>query len=185
MNFQDILKNHGAAFWVDASIRIIKPIEDWTNPFNQVIHNGGMLLVHHSYPHYSNFAFTDPVMYEYWPTDVERQKSVHQTCSCAMLIYNTEIIYNNVLYWTYLCSLSLECCPEYDNDFFQKFTILEMNNMTLFKIRRYDQSMVNLLLSNLFGYNHKIYSGPPHNQSQYLVKNLALLQVEQVSTCTP
>ena len=120
-----------------------------------------MVLVRRPYGSFSNFGFTDPMMYKFMPTDIDQQKIVHQACTCAMLIYNTEVIYSQVLYWMYLCSLEATCCPPNTSSKkkYKDFTAAERLNMTIYKVKRFDQAMANLLLSNLFSYNEKQYSG--------------------------
>ena len=131
-------------------------MEEWGDIFQTAIRNKGMVLVSHPYPNYSNYAFTDPVMYKFMPTDVDRQKTVHQVCTCAMLIYNTEIIYKQVLYWMYLCSLEATCCPPITPITVSK---VDHTDMTVFRARRFDQAMANLLLSNLNNYDATRYAG--------------------------
>ena len=151
----------GAIFWVDASFRAKDRVEEWGDIFQTAIRNKGMVLVKHPYPHWSNYAFTDPVMYKFMPTDVDRQKTVHQVCTCAMLIYNTEVIYKQVLYWMYLCSLEATCCPPIAPiaKQYSHFSKAERRDMTVYKVRRYDQAMANLLLSNLNNYDATRYAG--------------------------
>ena len=120
-----------------------------------------MVLVRRPYGSFSNFGFTDPIMYKFMPTDIDQQKIVHQACTCAMLIYNTEVIYSQVLYWMYLCSLEATCCPPNTSTKkkYHNFKTEERRNMSFYKVKRFDQSMANLLLSNLFSYDEEQYSG--------------------------
>jgi hypothetical protein len=158
----------GAVFWVDASFRALEPVDKWNDVFHLAMHNKGMVLVTPPNKVYSIYAFTDPVMFNFLPTDTERQKAVGQACSCAMLIYNTEFIYKHVLHWMYLCTLETSCCPPITpiTKIFHDFTHDEVRNTTLYKESRWDQSMANLVLSNLWGYHTNRYSssfGEPHH----------------------
>jgi hypothetical protein len=89
---------------------------------------------------------------------MERQKAVQQVSSGAILYYNTDKMYYNVLWWWVLCALDPYCmAPIF-------WTPCDFKNHDRYKeyaaCHRFDQSVINLLVSNLFGYESKKYTSP-------------------------
>ena len=97
----------------------------------------------------------------YLPTDVEKQKRIEQWQAGGMLVYNTKEAYTNFLHWAYLCALTADCIAPVD-------ALKCRFKGNTFRIRagchRYDQAMVNLLLSNWHGSVGAYTAGSHRNQ---------------------
>ena len=92
----------------------------------------------------------------YLPTEVEQQKKVHQFQSGAMLIFNTRKVYWNFLHWAILCTLTKDCIAPIDQ-IVCNFTGLH-HQQDRADCHRYDQSVVNLILSEWWGYDELQYT---------------------------
>ena len=103
---QEALRYEGAIFWVDASFRARNDIKSWEDIFRQVITNGDIQFCQYS-DMYLNIQYTTYNMMSFLVTNISRQHSMLHQQSGAVLIYNTEWAFTNVLWWMYLCSLDV------------------------------------------------------------------------------
>ena len=147
-------KDFGAFLWFDASTRFstgdLRPVHQ------RALANGGIGFVKYA-PH-SNFATTYRKTYEFITTDEGRQKRVQAVSSGVVLYYNTDTMFRNVLWWWLLCALDPYCTapiPWRPCDFklYDRYSEYAA-------CHRYDQSVVNLLVSNLYGYDNERYTAP-------------------------
>ena len=105
--------------------------------------------------------------FSYLPTEKRRQKHIKQWEANSMLVFNTHQVYWNVLHWAYLCSLTEKCiAPTHEIEC--KFLPGYLRELTfLFRsyahCHRYDQAMVNLLLSNWNKYHEEMYTAGRYN----------------------
>ena len=116
--------------------------------------NGGISFIKYA-PH-SNFASTYKKTYEFITTDTDRQKEVQQASSGVILYYNTDKMFYNILWWWVLCAMDPYCmAPTF-------WTPCDFKNFDRYKeyaaCHRFDQSVINILASNLFGYNSNQYT---------------------------
>ncbi|ELT95300.1 hypothetical protein CAPTEDRAFT_202759 [Capitella teleta] len=110
----DALVNNPGVFWIDAATRFFNS-SGFTILYQKVIRNGGFALISKSAN--SAFAVTHPGMYEYLPTDIELQKKFGMSESGAILMYKTQKVFDNIIWWWFLCSLSADCItPTVDLD---------------------------------------------------------------------
>ena len=160
-NIQEVLSEYGAVFWIDASFRAVDPVDSWQEVFDLALRNGGIVMVYNETGEkpLTNYAWSDPYMFQFLPTDLEIQKALIQQCSCAVLMYNTEFVYHNVLWWMYLCSLERECITRASGTASVDWQNLEPEQLrSTFIVHRYDQSALNTILGNLFGYDQSKYT---------------------------
>ncbi|KAI0236555.1 hypothetical protein LSAT2_012897 [Lamellibrachia satsuma] len=138
------LRNHSAIFWIDSSFRLMGT--DLTDTYRTAVANGGIVLFIRT--DHSNYVATHPDMYCYLVTDVEAQKTIEQFGTGAILIYRTEKVFRQVLWWFYLCSLERRCLQPIAN----RFCRLDPKDRyaTHAHCHRFDQAIVNLLLSNIW-----------------------------------
>ena len=94
-------------------------------------------------------------IFSYLPTEIERQKHVQQWEANSFLVYNTHQVYWNVLHWAYLCSLTEKCIAPSD-EIRCNFKGSPFDRYA--HCHRYDQSMLNLLLSNWHQYDEGRYT---------------------------
>ncbi|KAI0231965.1 hypothetical protein LSAT2_017698 [Lamellibrachia satsuma] len=138
------LREHSAVFWIDASFRINGT--DLSAAYRVARKNGGYVMFHRSY--HSNFAVTHPDMYSYLSTDVNAQKNIEQFGSGMMLIYRTEKVFRDILWWFVMCAQEARCfVPNYNR--FCRFAAQERYRKFL-KCHRFDQAAINLILSNIW-----------------------------------
>ena len=135
--------------WFDASVRMSS---NMTRATKQAVRNGGMMLFVPT-PH-SNFAVTHRGMFDFLPTNIKRQQQTTQYAGGMMLIYNTRTVFEHVLRWMYLCALEEKCmAPTYE-----RYCHFKSNKYKYYaKCHRFDQSLMNLLLSNQFGFKTSSY----------------------------
>ena len=154
---KDALQRFGAIFWIDSSFRAIHDVTQWEDVFHVALQNGGLSMGRIVVAPFTNFAWTDPKLYNYIPTDQERQKQTFLSESNAVLIYNTKSVFEKVLWWMYLCSLQFDCCPQ-STPSSVAANVNDDEQQDRHHGHRYDQSALNIILSNLHGYNESEYS---------------------------
>ncbi|KAK2156902.1 hypothetical protein LSH36_202g03025 [Paralvinella palmiformis] len=144
---RDVLKETGGVLWMDASIRVRS--SNFTSVFAQILDNDGFLFFKTT--GHSNYAATHSDTYEFLPTRQNKQKRVFMHCAGVLLIYNTREIFDNVLWWWLLCSYDVRCSMPMPKNMckFAKSRRME----TYARCHKYDQSTINILLSNYHGYN--------------------------------
>ncbi|KAI0215088.1 hypothetical protein LSAT2_032887 [Lamellibrachia satsuma] len=138
------LREHSAVFWIDASFRINGT--DLSAAYRVARKNGGYVMFHRS--HHSNFAVTHPDMYSYLSTDVNAQKKIVQFGGGTMLIYRTEKVFRDILWWFVMCAQEARCFMPNSN---QKCTFTTQDHYKEYaKCHRFDQAAINLILSNIW-----------------------------------
>lgn len=161
VQFQEVLRTNDGVFWLDATVRLatstIEPL------YKASVDTGGILHFR-AVPH-PNIASVSPHIYSYIPTDLESQRHTLQTSTAAVLVYNTETMFWNVLIWWYLCALEPGCqagtvLERCDNRHSQRG---DSPSCTLF-----DQSVLSLLESNFYGYNFDRYFYSGTNKSRVI-----------------
>jgi hypothetical protein len=148
-------------FWVDASFRASQPVDEWEDIFDLAVHNGGIVMTYNESGNrpFTNYAFSDPRMFEYLPTNIEIQKELIQQCSCSVLVYNTEFVFYNVLWWMYLCSLEHDCIHRTPGGSKSDWSTLPADELRVtLAIHKYDQAALNTILGNQFGYDQSKYT---------------------------
>ena len=135
--------------WFDASVRMSS---NMTRATEQAVRNGGMMLFVAT--RHSNFAVTHRGMFDFIPTNITLQKQITQYAGGMLLIYNTRTVFEHVLRWMYLCALEKKCIAPtsalhcYFKDKYTDYA----------KCHRFDQTMMNILLSNQFGLETSSYA---------------------------
>ncbi|KAI0216005.1 hypothetical protein LSAT2_031932 [Lamellibrachia satsuma] len=138
------LREHSAVFWIDASFRIKGT--DLSAAYRVARKNGGYVIFFRS--GHSNFAVTHPGMYRYLSTDVNAQKKIVQFGGGMMLIYRTEKVFRDILWWLVMCAQEARCfmpnssrkCTFVAHDYYKTYA----------KCHRFDQAAINLILSNIW-----------------------------------
>lgn len=146
---------------MDASFRLMS--SNISIITKKVIENGGLFTF--TYSSHSVYAATHPQMYEYLPTDIQSLKQLDMQ-EANMVIYPTRKVYQNFLHWWYLCALEVKCqappnitrpCPLV----FQKGG--DRHTVYYEFCHRFDQSSMNILVGNLYGYDVRQYKIPGSN----------------------
>lgn len=146
-----MLKEFGAVFWMDASIRM--HTSNFSEIYERITENGGLLLFKKAA--HSNFAVTHRKLYQYFPTDNNKQKRVFTYCACGMLIYNTKETFHNILWWWFMCTFDKRCHAPMPRTICKFDSQSNMN--TFGDCHKWDQSSINILLSNYHAYNISKY----------------------------
>ena len=89
---------------------------------------------------------------KYLITDFNKQKSTMQSGSGLILIYRTREIYENILKWAILCALEEECISKGTKQCKTK------SNTTWGGCSQFDQTALNVLSSNYFGFIQEKYT---------------------------
>ncbi|KAL6735735.1 hypothetical protein Aduo_006148 [Ancylostoma duodenale] len=168
----ETLNEFGAVWYMDTSVRWkkdkLKEVHsqvtcqkkhpraediDLTNNSTTLSKKSAYLL--HSSSGHGVFSTTHPGVYTYIPTDVEmlKNKSENHDAGFAFVAKTTESM--EILKWYVLCALEKNCMAppgarltcQFGSDRYTQFA----------NCHRYDQSVINLLLSNAYGYNARNY----------------------------
>ncbi|ELU07489.1 hypothetical protein CAPTEDRAFT_204101 [Capitella teleta] len=142
----DAMADNDAVFWIDTSVRFMS--NNLTSAYNKAIESDG--IVYFSKTTHSTFAVTHPSTYNFIPTNLTAQKKLNQLATNAALYYKTRKIFDGVLWWWFLCALRKDCISpttEMICDFGLRDRMLEYAGC-----HRVDQSVANLLVSNLYGF---------------------------------
>ena len=94
-------------------------------------------------------------IFSYLPTEKERQKQTEQWEANSFLVFNTHQVYWNVLHWAYLCSLTEKCIAPTDE---VRCNFVSGSFKRYAYCHRYDQAMLNLLVSNWNQYQERKYT---------------------------
>ncbi|KAI0216007.1 hypothetical protein LSAT2_031934 [Lamellibrachia satsuma] len=139
-----VLREHSALFWIDASFRLRGT--DLSDAYRVAKKNGGFVIFNRT--GHSNFAVTHPDMYRYLATNTEAQKKIEQSGGGMMLIYRTEKVFRDILWWYVMCAKEARCfVPNYT----QFCSFARHDRYTKFaKCHRFDQAAINLILSNIW-----------------------------------
>lgn len=149
-----LLTEYEGVLWLDSSISTLS--RDLQPILRRVVQDGVGALFLSSTGH-TNFAVTHVGMYDYLPTNTSLQKSTFQMEANSILLYRTETVYNDVIRWWTLCALDRMCIAS---------SVRHGCSSTLYKelhryanCHRFDQSALNIIMSNLMGFNnHTRYS---------------------------
>ena len=167
------MRNHSGVLWMDASVRLTTG--DITPAISKARNSGGIAVLTLSYT--SVYSITHPMVYAYLPTNITKAKYQQTAQSGFLLVYKTREIYQHVLKWFVLCSLTSHCIAP---------TYRATCNFTDFYLlyggcSRFDQSVLNVLLSNYFNYNISRYH--VKNRIARVIKSPTNLYTLQ--TCEP
>lgn len=145
------MAKYGAVFWMDASVRVTT--SDFSGVYKKIQDNGGILLF--KCTKHSIFSATNKRTYDYIPTNRSMQARTPMNIATAILAYNTKVMFYNVLWWFFLCALEETCQAPMEKtmcDF-----DMEHKWETYANCHKWDQSTLNVLLSNFYGYKHHKY----------------------------
>ena len=156
LTFQEALKDYPAVFWIDTSVRFTEQAANLSTLFNYLLTKShGILLFQNNKATHSNYAATHPSMYNYLPTNVDKQKAQKQYGSGTMLFYRTKWAMENILYWFALCALDKECIAPRGS----KLSHKGITGPLMYR-HRYDQAAINILMCNAFHFNTSEYVYP-------------------------
>lgn len=144
------LKDHPALLYLDASVRI--KTSNLNKAMTMAKQNGGMTSFTGTMD--SVFTTTDKSMYKYLPSDMEKLKKVPCLQSGTLLVYHTKFVFENILWWWYLCALNADCMAPPGS------TLQCTGDVSWTKHRgchRYDQSALNILMANAFNFEYSKY----------------------------
>lgn len=155
---QDILRDFPGVFLINHPF--IAHVDGLQTVLRQVVDNGGLYTFKAT--GHSIYSATHPSMYSYLPTNTGRLMAVRMWAFTTTIIFNTEKVYKEVLYWWYLCALDQYCisppnvtvpCPLISN------RPNTTHFATYFKqCHRHDQSALNVILANYFNFDVSSYS---------------------------
>lgn len=100
----------------------------------------------------TNYEFTHAGMYKYIPTNELAQKTIYQYQAGVQLMYRTHHTIEHIYKWIVLCALDPDCVAPRGS---KKWCTFKLDVQT--ECHRYDQSLINLLLSNVFNFTVEKY----------------------------
>ena len=134
--------------WTDSSVRMTS--NNMTSHFNHVMRSGGALLYRGTY--LSNVQATSPQLFEYFPTDRARQRETVLFPATAMFFVLTRHNFENIIYWFVLWALEK---PRNERSLFGN---CKPRVKSVSSCHRFDESCINVLLSNLHSFNQTLYT---------------------------
>ena len=148
---QEELKTHPSLLWFDSAV-VIHTNATMSQLFEVVKRTNGISLMVPT--GHSTYAVTHSQLYQYLRTNISAQMKTMQYGGGLLLIYRTEQIYTNFISWWVLCALQIKCSQPImkRNCHFKASKLTEFANC-----HRYDQSSLNILLSNYFKFDDRIY----------------------------
>ncbi|ELU11661.1 hypothetical protein CAPTEDRAFT_209008 [Capitella teleta] len=150
----DALISNPGVFWIDASIRFINS-SVFTVLYEEVIRNEGFAFFSHA--DHSSFAATHRPNVQVSTNRLDAPEAAHtKEQSNAVLMYKTRKVFDNILWWWFLCSLNADCMSPILN-LGCKFKG-EDNRRTYAQCHRFDQSATNILAQNLYHHNDSYYN---------------------------
>ncbi len=175
-----MLEEFDGLIWLDASLRIGP---DFDIVLAEALERDGIYLPSTSFV--PNFVVTEPKMYDYLqPCSQEIDQTVLQKESGTIVMYKTERVYWNVIYWWLLCALDEKCmAPEGHQLYCTDLDRCYQNGTALCsRCHRYDQSAINILYNNhlqAINKQHLIASNP-HEPFRVF---RSITKMFQVKTC--
>ena len=145
---QETLRQFPVLMWIDASVRMTT--RNMTSTFSHVIRSGGVLLFGSTI--FSNIQPITADLYEYFPSDRASQLKTTHSPSTAMFFVLTRYNFENIIYWFVLWAL------EHPGDMKPARSICNVTIKDRSSCDRFDQSCINILLSNLHSFNQSLYS---------------------------
>ena len=164
--WREVLVEFQAMFFIDATIVMSKFNIDYV--IEASVKAGGFLMF--SPAGHSNYAVTHPQMYQYFPVSVKAHKTIEQFESEAFVIHNN-LTYWKILHWACMCSLDPDCISPKGSTRFCRFA--DDRYKTFAHCHRYDQSVLNLLAVNAFGYNSSSWIFSNDNERVFAVRRMA------------
>lgn len=158
----DALHDYPMVVWIDASVRFTKG--DLSAAIYKAKKNGGLVFIS-NYANHSTFAVTHPWTYRYLPSDMNAQKVSAHFESNAILIFRTRVVYENILWYWYLCAMEPKCIIPTTNVECHIKEHLDRGDtqrvwLAYLNCNRVDQAVVNILALNK--YNFKTYKYYTH-----------------------
>ena len=155
---------------MDASVRLMKNL---TGIYSQVLDTDGFLQF--GYCFHSNMAVTDPRLYAYIPTRLKRQRNMPCLAATAILWYRTKDAYMSLFHWWLMCALDEDCIAPKGSTLSCDFRKHSKGRYA--GCHRYDQSVLNLLTSNLWGYNVTRYLSRDQGLLKFIRKPTSMYSI--------
>ncbi|XP_074657377.1 uncharacterized protein LOC141910584 [Tubulanus polymorphus] len=150
---QMALNKYGAILWMESSTRFITG--DLSAAIREAKQTGIRVYgVRHTY---STFSVTNPSVFMYLPSDMTRMRVSGQLQSAPMIIYHTRPVAERVMQWAVLCALERRCMSptRASRRCYGLKRIRSPASGRYLHCHRYDQSVFNVLLKNMFNFDSK------------------------------
>ncbi|KRZ11091.1 hypothetical protein T11_17671 [Trichinella zimbabwensis] len=155
------LLEYGTLWYLDSSIILtssnLLPVYNLINQLhpNKADTDGKCSLLFHGSSGHGIFSATNPKMYDYFPTNLEKLKNTEMFESGIIFASYSEEVYS-VLFWMVACAVEGPCMAPPDSNSFCQFGRNRYRDYAF--CHRYDQSAFNLLLANLLHYKSDRWS---------------------------
>ena len=150
IQLQILVREFGGVFYIDSSIRLRR--SDMADIYTILLRNGGFVALTDTST--SVYQVTYSERYLYLPTNVTKLKEGNMFQAGVLLVYNTEAVYRNIVYWWVLCSLEQYCGAPYLG---KRYCNCKRNRQIFCRCDRFDQSTLNVLVNNYYNFNKTLY----------------------------
>ena len=154
--------DYPAVLWVDSSIRFNVEPDALSDLYKHILtKTKGFTFFKNNVRPQLCYECTHPDMYKFIPSDQERLKSLPQFCACIMMFYRTEWVITNALYWYVTGALNKPCIEPAGSQKTCKRPGKGPRGPYL-DCHRYDQSLINMVVSNELNYHVDSYLYDKH-----------------------
>ena len=154
-----MLKQFPAFIWMDASVRFLPCFPSFIESLQSKFSKSGIVMLHHS-PH-TFYSVTNPNLYKYLPTDIERYKTLKSFGGGAVLFGRNKDLVDSVIKWLALCSLEKNCAMPAGHSL-TCTGAMGFNNRYM-NCHRYDMAILGILLGNHFNFDQEAFSEKTEN----------------------
>ena len=145
-------------FWIDATVRFKENAQNLSHLFSYVLsQTKGAVLFRNNPATHANGVVIHPMTYTYLPSDQQRQGWTSQYGGGTQLLYRTKWVMENIMYWFHFCALDRYCIAPPGA---QSNCKRENMSKKYWDCHRFDQTVINLLLSNAFTFDTTNYVYP-------------------------
>lgn len=174
-----MLKDFSGVFWVDSTV--VFRDNNMTNVYNQLTTSNPGVLFFVDTGH-GNLAVTHPQMFDYLPTNLTSLLPLRQFGAGVMLLYRTQFVVQHVIRWFVYCALDERCIAPVSERICDSRPT-KLNSYHYIGCHRFDQSVINVILANIFDYKDYEYRAIGVDKMLYIEKQRQQWQTELVFKC--
>jgi len=149
---QEVLAEFDGAMWLDASVKFVG------NPsfiLERMARFKTGILFYVGTTGHSMLAATNPGMLKYFPLN-ETGAFSDMLQASAMIILNTADVQKHIMKWACVCAFKRECISPPDSNLYCGGTVWQRYKYA--RCHRFDQSLINILATNLYNNQQQRYS---------------------------
>ena len=160
----EVLAEWSGVLWLDTSVRVKHG--NFGRTYATALRSDGLVLFMGTT--YTMYSVTHPQMYRYLPSDLRKLRTNVMREANEVLIYRTQSVYENVMYWWALCSLDPQCIAPTWN-WLCIWQLLSITN--LLYCHKYDASALMILAANHYNFQLRAYTEPPSVKPLHYIRH--------------